>query len=178
MENAMCPCGSGKTYKECCEPFITGKSQPATAEQLMRSRYSAYEKHEIAYIIDTCTIREEEQRVDPEETRRWSEESQWLGLKILNTEKGQEGDTEGIVEFSAEYVRKGLKDVHLERASFKKESGRWLYDDGSLIPTTIVRAEKKVGRNEPCPCGSGKKYKQCCGRSVATLPLCCKRQPS
>jgi SEC-C motif-containing protein len=164
MENELCPCGSGKTYGECCGPFITGKSQPATAEQLMRSRYSAYEKHEIAYIIDTCTVREGEQRADPEETRRWSEESKWLGLTILRTEKGTENDTEGVVEFSAEYVRKGLKDVHREKALFKKVNGRWLYDEGSLIPTTIVRAEKKVGRNEKCPCGSGKKYKQCCGR--------------
>ena len=48
-----CPCGSGKTYDECCEPFIRGKAFPETAEQLMRSRYSAYTLQEIPYITDT-----------------------------------------------------------------------------------------------------------------------------
>ena len=36
--------------------------------------------------------------------------------------------------------------------------------DGTVAPATIRRQGKKVGRNDPCPCGSGKKYKNCCGR--------------
>ena len=36
--------------------------------------------------------------------------------------------------------------------------------DGTVTPATIRRQGKKVGRNDPCPCGSGKKYKNCCGR--------------
>ena len=45
-----------------------------------------------------------------------------------------------------------------------KKEGEWVYHSGSLIPTTIVRDGAKVGRNDPCPCGSGLKYKRCCGR--------------
>ena len=51
-----------------------------------------------------------------------------------------------------------------EVTSLKKVDGKWMYAEGSLAGTTVVRASRKVGRNDPCPCGSGKKYKQCCGR--------------
>ncbi|MDR0289456.1 MAG: SEC-C domain-containing protein, partial [Treponema sp.] len=86
----------------------------------------------------------------------------WLGLKIVSVEKGGAADTEGTVEFEANYEQHGLKDVHHEKAKFKKENGEWLYDEGSVVPRTIVRSGPKTGRNDPCPCGSGKKYKHCC----------------
>ncbi|WP_315329659.1 YchJ family metal-binding protein, partial [Treponema socranskii] len=91
-------------------------------------------------------------------------QSVWHGLKILRTEKGAAGDTEGIVEFEADYTRHGLRDKHHETAAFEKADGEWLYTTGKLKTTTIRREGKKIGRNDPCPCGSGKKYKQCCGR--------------
>ena len=159
-----CPCGSDRPYSGCCEPYITGKTKAPTAEALMRSRYSAYAEHAVDYIIDTCVHRGEDD-IDYKSTRDWSEKSTWLGLKIISTEKGGPGDTEGIVEFEATYERNGLKDVHHETAKFKKDAeGVWLYEEGRITPRTVVRASPKVGRNEPCPCGSGKKYKLCHGR--------------
>ena len=163
-DNELCPCGSKKEFGACCGPIITGTKKAETAEELMRSRYTAYVTHDIDHIVKTCRAGNEEDGIDLEETRRWSEESTWQGLKILRTEKGSASDKEGIVEFSATYTRKGLRDVHLERAYFKKENDTWIYEAGELIPTTIVREGEKVGRNDPCPCGSGKKYKKCCGR--------------
>lgn len=160
----QCPCGSGKLFADCCGPVIAGKAAAKTAESLMRARYSAYVMHDIDFIVSSCAHEKGENNIDTEETRRWSEESEWLGLKIINTEKGGENDTQGIVEFSAAYSRKGLKDVHKEKAEFVKENGRWLYKTGTITPVTIVREGKKPGRNESCPCGSGKKYKHCCGR--------------
>jgi SEC-C motif-containing protein len=131
----------------------------------MRSRYSAYAKHEVDHIVATC-VRNGERDIDVEQTRRWSEKSQWLGLKIVSSEKGSPSDTEGTVEFIASYVMDGLKDEHRERAKFVRKDGDWLYDDGEIVPTTIVRSTPKVGRNDPCSCGSGKKYKHCCGKSA------------
>jgi SEC-C motif-containing protein len=133
----------------------------------MRSRYSAYAEHEIDYIINTCTQGDEKQKIDPNSTRDWSEKSQWLGLKIVSVTKGGPEDTEGTVEFEARYERNGLKDTHREKAQFKKTNGQWFYDDGEVSPVTIVRSGPKIGRNEPCPCGSGKKYKHCCGAKLA-----------
>jgi SEC-C motif-containing protein len=130
----------------------------------MRSRYSAYVEHAIDYIINTCVHRGKDD-IDFKSTRDWSERSKWLGLKIISTEKGGLNDKEGTVEFEAVYERDGLKDVHHETAKFKKEStGEWLYEEGHISPRTIVRSAPKTGRNDPCTCGSGKKYKHCCGK--------------
>jgi len=159
-----CPCGSGRQYSDCCEQYISGKANPPTAEALMRSRYSAYVEHEIDYIINTC-VHKGKDDIDYKSTRDWSEQSKWLGLKIISVEKGSVNDTEGTVEFEASYERDGLKDVHHEKAKFKKgkaESPLWLYDEGNITPITVVRSGPKTGRNDPCPCGSGKKYKHCC----------------
>jgi SEC-C motif-containing protein len=159
-----CPCGSGRTYAECCEPYITGAQKPPTAEALMRSRYSAYAEHAVDYIIDTC-IKTGKDDIDYKQTKNWSEQSKWLGLKIISVEKGGIADTEGTVEFEASYEQDGLRDVHHERGRFKKQQNRWLYDSGEVAPQTIVRSGPKIGRNDPCPCGSGKKYKHCHGKA-------------
>ena len=159
-----CPCGSDRLYSECCEQYISRKVKAPTAEALMRSRYSAYVEHEVDYIIDTC-VQQGKKDIDPKSTREWSEQSTWLGLKIISSEKGTVLDNEGVVEFEATYERDGQKEKHHETARFKKENGEWLYVDGLLAPNTVVRASPKIGRNESCPCGSGKKYKHCCGRT-------------
>lgn len=130
----------------------------------MRARYSAYVMHEIDFIVKTCVPVEGEGEIDLEETRKWSEESIWHGLKIIRTEKGSPDDNEGTVEFTATYTRKGMRDVHHEISRFVKKDGDWLYESGSLVPEMIVREGAKIGRNDLCPCGSGKKYKKCCGR--------------
>ncbi len=160
-----CPCGSGRSYDDCCGPYIAGKKPAPTAEALMRSRYTAYAVHAIDHIVNTC-IRDGKHQIDVDQTRAWSERSEWKSLKILATSKGGPADAEGTVEFEAVYVTDGLQDRHHERATFKKQDGVWLYDDGEIVPTTIVRSTPKVGRNDPCPCGKGLKYKQCCGKNA------------
>jgi SEC-C motif-containing protein len=129
----------------------------------MRSRYSAYVEHAIGYILETC-VEDGRDKADEKETRAWSEGSTWLGLKILSVAGGGSADTEGTVEFEAVYERNGLRDIHHETAQFKKIDSRWLYAEGVVAPTTVVRSVPKVGRNDPCPCGSGKKYKHCHGK--------------
>ncbi len=160
-----CPCGSGRSYADCCQPYITGAKKAPSAEALMRARYSSYVEHTVEFLVSSC-VPEGQKDIDMDQTRSWSEKSQWLGLRIVSVEKGGPADTEGIVEFEATYVMDGLKDRHRERASFKKINGDWLYESGAIVPTTIVREGPKVGRNDPCPCGSGKKYKHCCGKGA------------
>ena len=162
-EKDLCPCGSGKTYSECCEPIIKGTIKAPSAEACMRARYTSYVKHEIDYIINSCDQEEVIAEIDKQATEEWSNQSTWNGLKILRTEKGEKDD-EAIVEFTADYTMHNMHDVHHEIAGFKQIDGDWKYVTGNVIPTTIKRVGKKVGRNEPCPCGSGKKYKNCCGR--------------
>ncbi|HHU35646.1 MAG TPA: YchJ family protein [Treponema sp.] len=163
-KDSKCPCGSGKNYGDCCGPIHAGVVAAPTAEALMRARYSAYVTGDIDFIAESCVRADSAPDIDLEETQRWSKESQWHGLVIHSATGGSPTDTEGVVEFSANYSRGGLREEHRERASFKKIEGKWVYTDGSLATTTVVRDAPKVGRNDPCTCGSGKKYKKCCGK--------------
>ena len=159
-----CPCGSGKNYNECCLPYITGSINPPTAEALMRSRYSAYVNAEIDYILDTHHP-ETKDEISREATKEWAEESEWISLEIISIKDGTENDKEGFVEFAAKYRTPDRAIVtHHELSHFVKRDGKWFFLDGKQINNPVRRETPKVGRNDPCPCGSGKKYKNCCGR--------------
>ena len=163
---SSCPCGSGKTLATCCEPYINGDALAPTAEMLMRARYTAHTQGNMDFLVTSHT---EETRgaIDLELTRRWAERCDWLGLEITATEEGQPGDEEGVVEFIAHYRERDERKQHRERALFDYVDDRWLYRDAEapeIEPTR--RKQPKIGRNDPCPCGSGKKYKKCCGKAA------------
>jgi SEC-C motif-containing protein len=158
----LCPCGSGSSYTTCCEPFHSGVAIAPTAEALMRSRYAAYVKVIIPYILQT-TAPEARKTLDEKATQSWAEDTDWRGLEIMRTEKGSATDSEGVVEFAAHFKENNERRKHHEIAVFKKIEDKWYYDDGKLpTPNQVQREQPKVGRNENCPCGSGKKYKKCC----------------
>ena len=160
-----CPCGSKQTYAECCEPAHNGSAPSKTAEGLMRSRYSAYVKKQISYLGESLHPEHREDWSE-EETKRWADNSEWLSLDIIATEKGSEKDDYGVVEFAASYKEKDKTSRHHEVSQFQKIDGRWYYVDGMTPkPETVRNAAPKVGRNSPCICGSGKKYKKCCGKN-------------
>lgn len=159
----QCPCGNEVDYSECCEPYHTGAKKPQTAEILMRARYSAFVKNQINFIANTHVPGTKD--FDVNEAQDWAINSEWKGLKIISTKNGKEDNTQGIVEFQALYADKEKKDyLHHEISTFKKIDDTWYYDDGQIVGTgPIKRATPKVGRNDPCTCGSGKKFKKCCG---------------
>ena len=158
-----CPCGSEKSYEDCCQPLIEGKQNAETAEALMRSRYSAFVKSEIDYLGQTIPP-DQQKSFNREEATNWAKNSEWQGLKILATEDGGQDDEAGTVEFIARFKEKEKEVEHHELAQFSKIEGRWYFVDGQAPkPKPVVRQGAKVGRNTPCPCGSGKKYKKCCG---------------
>lgn len=157
-----CPCGSGKAFSSCCEPILQAKSPAPTAEALMRSRYTAYCIKAIDYLISS-THYQYRASVDRPFIEKWADSAQWLGLEILQLEQGTEKDTEGTVEFVASYKDKDQVFKHHELGFFKKVKGAWYYYKGKLIPSSdVAHKASKVGRNDPCSCGSGKKFKKCC----------------
>lgn len=176
----QCPCGSGSSYDNCCEPLIKGTKLPETAEQLMRSRYSAFVKADVEYLKKTLAP-ESRSDFDMVATKKWAEEAQWKGLKIMSTEKGTTDDNKGTVEFVATYVVDGEGLDHHEVSKFRKaDSGQWYFVDGDSHthpegeghhhhhkPQTVQRESPKIGRNDPCFCGSGKKYKKCHGADAS-----------
>ncbi len=158
---SQCPCGTTKTYEDCCSVYIKGAKKAPTAEILMRSRYTAFAVNELDYVEKTHHPKTRSE-LDMESVRSWAANSEWLGLEIRETEKGLEKDSEGKVEFKCKFIFNGAEQSHHELSTFKKEDGEWFFVDGSMKNGTFVRSEPKVGRNDPCSCGSGKKAKKCC----------------
>ena len=159
-----CPCCSGREYTECCGPILEGEAEASTAEALMRSRYSAFVVGNIDH-LKTSLHPSERDGFDEDSARSWSEGADWNGLEIRDVKRGGEGDDEGVVEFVASYEQDGAQEVHHEIATFRWVEGKWCFVDGKMVgKEPFVRSTPKVGRNDPCPCGSGKKHKKCCGR--------------
>ncbi len=156
-----CPCGSDKDYAVCCEPIIAGKQQAETAEQLMRARYSAHVTVDVDFLYAT-THPDYRENYDHKGTKLWAENSEWHGLEIVGTTAGGSTDENGEVEFIARFRDKeGLRSHH-ERGQFKRKRKKWLFTEGEMVKSQPISVTK-IGRNDPCPCGSGKKYKKCCG---------------
>lgn len=157
----LCPCGSGTDFDACCRPYLAGTPAP-TAEALMRSRYTAFVRGDMAHVERTF-VREEREKFDLAETEEMFGGVEWQGLEIVDTSDGGPDDETGIVEFAARFKKDGAALVHRERSTFQREDGKWVYVDGDIDLKETPRRVQKVGRNEPCPCGSGKKFKKCCG---------------
>ena len=129
----------------------------------MRSRYTAHVKHDVAHLERSLSA-EQRKTFDAAAARKWATSSEWLGLTIVRTELGGANDDKGAVEFTARFRMDGKEQEHVEAALFAREDGRWVYTGQLGGPGVTIRREApKIGRNDPCPCGSGKKYKKCCG---------------
>jgi SEC-C motif-containing protein len=122
-----CPCGTGKPFGRCCLPLHRGERQAETAEELMRSRYSAYCAGDFEYVWKTWHPRTRaEQPVS-------GDGPTWMGLQIVDVVAGQPGDEHGEVEFRA-YYREGRRTGTLhERSRFAVRARRWFYLDGEVF---------------------------------------------
>lgn len=128
-EESLCPCKSKRSYKSCCMPFHHGKASPETAEELMRSRYSAYFFRKVDYLVTTThpDTRAPGLKAELEETIY---QVNWAYLTVLGTSKGGKGDKTGKVEFVANYFVQGEEHELHERSRFKRFKGKWKYLDG------------------------------------------------
>ena len=146
-----CPCGSQQSFDACCGQYISGNANAPTPEALMRSRYSAYVMGDAAYIAKTQTGKAAAD-FDEAYIKAWSQQAKWHGLRVMSA---HESGNKGQVEFMAFYELNNSKSHMHEVSEFVKESDQWFYADGKFV---------KTGRNDACPCGSGKKFKKCCGQ--------------
>lgn len=118
-----CPCGTGSDLEACCGPFLRGDADAPTAEALMRSRYTAYVVGDDAYVMRTWHPSTRPAVIGDVEV-------DWLGLEILDTDRGGLLDAEGEVEFVARHAAGRLH----ERSRFARVDGRWSYLDGTVRP--------------------------------------------
>lgn len=148
-----CYCNSGLLHADCCEPFLTGARIPPSPEALMRSRYSAFCTANVAYLVNT-RLPEKRGIDEAQRIRTTAENTQWIKLEVVSS---HETGNNGVVEFAAFYRdARGAGQLY-ERSAFLRQGNQWFYVDGTHLPV------KKPQRNDPCWCGSGKKFKKCCG---------------
>ena len=153
-----CSCGSGRLFDACCQPLLTGVRPAASAEELMRSRFTAHVADDQLYLHRTH---------QPTASRPFVAETdapqmKWTRLVVHAHEPGKNSDN-AFVDFSAYFADENGEQAIHEKSEFHRVSGKWLYARAVRFgPAPFKSAAPKAGRNDPCPCGSGKKYKHCC----------------
>ncbi|MBB1251353.1 SEC-C domain-containing protein [Rhizobium sp. G21] len=155
-----CPCGSGRFEISCCDPYLAGKPAP-TAESLMRSRYTAFTRGDLDHIERTCAG-EARLAFHRASLALSIAKTEWLGLTIEDVRAGGEEDEKGTVRFTVRYREGGRLFSQTETSEFQRLADGWRYMRGD-VGRASQPAATASGRNDPCPCGSGKKFKKCCG---------------
>jgi len=156
-----CICGSDLTFDACCGPVIAG-GPAATAEALLRARYTAFAMGNIGFLVETLTP-DMRAGFDVIEAESTAAHAKWQGLDVRSVSGGGVDDDTGAIEFVASFRLRDEPRIHHELSKFRREDGRWLCAGGTANPKGPPVEVSKVGRNDPCPCGSGKKFKKCCG---------------
>ncbi len=157
MNNSLCPCGSGRLYSRCCALFITASLMPETAEQLMRSRFTAFYFNEHPYLVNTHHPSQREAN-ELTSLQNSQETSHWIKLIIHQVKHGDKQHQTGQVEFSAFFNENNEFFELREKSRFIREQDQWYYLDGE---PNIYRTNLKLKRNDLCWCQSGKKFKHC-----------------
>ncbi len=151
-DTTLCPCGSNSVYEDCCQLVLADHNKAETAEQLMRSRYTAFVVRHDQHILASW-----HPKTRPPSLNHEANPVTWIGLKIHTSTDGLPDDTDGSVEFTSSYVEKGQLCRLREKSTFLREGDLWYYVKGDCDVT-----HSKIARNQLCPCDSGKKFKRCC----------------
>jgi SEC-C motif-containing protein len=155
---APCPCGSGRNFGACCAPIIAGTTPAPDAEALMRSRYTAHVVNDSRYLDRTYLPPAHLPPVEEGTPRAIT----WDKLVIHHHDPLVRPGV-SHVDFSAHFTENGTAGVLHEKSEFELIKGAWFFTRTLRQGPAPVVSAAKVGRNDPCPCGSGKKYKKCCG---------------
>ncbi|MBL7685128.1 MAG: SEC-C domain-containing protein [Deltaproteobacteria bacterium] len=135
------------------------KPYPSTPRELLEARYQAFVDQDIDFILESCHPDVKDQQ-DLPTIEAWSKNAIWHHFEIEKEEVEKE---KAIITFNLKYEEKGKMIYHRELAEFRKQGSKWYYYDSTFPkPETLKREGPKVGRNDPCHCGSGKKFKKCC----------------
>ncbi len=148
--SSPCPCGSKKTFEQCCGPFLKEGAQASDPVTLMRSRYTAFCIGDYSYLKQTW-----HPETCPDDLGS-DEPSNWISLEILDSDV--EGD-EGEVEFRACLIFDNKLETLHEISQFDRVDGRWLYHSGEF--QNEGAKPKAISKTAPCPCGSGQVFGQC-----------------
>lgn len=127
MKNSNCPCGRYHNYGDCCGAIHNDMKNALTAEDLMRSRYSAFTMANGDYLQKSHHTQTQPTAKEAKEIETWAKSVNWIKLDVLNTTKGSENDSSGTVEFKAYFYEEGKVSIIHENSFFEKENGFWKY---------------------------------------------------
>ncbi|PQJ32370.1 Sec-C motif domain protein [Nonlabens arenilitoris] len=127
-----CPCDTQRLYKNCCAIAHHQINDVATAQQLMRSRYSAFVIGDIDFLQRSHHSSMRPSKKEAREIKQWTQSVDWIKLEVLQTNKGLKNDLTGTVEFKAYFMENGRVDVIHEHSRFCKENGHWVYLDAMV----------------------------------------------
>ena len=125
----LCPCGSGLLFANCCQPIISGKKEALTAQELMRSRYTAFTQANVDYLMRSHSAKTRPIK-ERKSIEKWAKSVNWMGLTIIQTQAGDANDEIGYVEFKALYLENGKPQQIHEKSLFEREKGIWVYVSG------------------------------------------------
>ncbi len=157
-----CPCGSGQLFGSCCQLLHAGQ-HAQSAEQLMRSRYSAYALGNIDYIVQT-TVPAQQTMLDVAAITAWSQQSQWQRL-VIHQVQAKANARHAQVEFTAYFNNQQGQQTHRELSAFVRIGQQWYF----LDPTLDQVLEQYPALKAACLCGSGQKFKRCCAPFLALI---------
>lgn len=123
----QCPCNSNKKYSDCCQKAHQNINSVASAEALMRSRYSAFVLANVAYLQKSHHSKTRPSNSENMEIEKWTKSVKWLKLEVLKTTNGTANDTIGTVEFKAFFMENGAINIIHENSKFCIENNYWVY---------------------------------------------------
>ena len=126
MLHETCPCGSGLQYVICCRRMIEGDMRAQNPEMLMRSRYTAYTRLNIAY-IDRTVAGDARRDFCSRSAKRWAQSVIWQSLSVIDVSSVDTFSRVGTVTFEARYIEKGRLCVMTEKSRFECINGEWFY---------------------------------------------------
>ena len=124
-----CPCSSGLLFDNCCEPIISGRKAAVTAQELMRSRYTAFTQANVDYLMRSHSAKTRPVK-ERKSIEKWAKSVVWMGLTIIQAQAGEASDEVGYVEFKAFYTENGQPQQIHEKSLFRRENGKWVYVSG------------------------------------------------
>ena len=132
MSVQNCPCGRNNLYEDCCKKAHNDILSVKTAENLMRSRYTAFTQANVDYLLKSWSKKTVDTSAKAtKELKAWAQSVTWLKLEVLKSNLGKEKDLEGTVEFKAFFMENSQVECIHENSFFKKENGHWVYTSDS-----------------------------------------------
>jgi SEC-C motif-containing protein len=125
-----CYCGVGDSFEKCCKPLHEGKLSAETAEQMMRSRFSAFCVRNLDYVKRT-TDPQLFTEIDWNANEEWMNSVDFFKLEIVRAE---ESGNKATIEFKAHFKVHEKVSVHHEISKFRKSHGEWFFRDGRTVP--------------------------------------------